>query len=367
MKRRILGGTGMSVSEFALGAMMFGAMGNTDHDESVRMIHTALDAGHQLRRHRGRLLRGESEEIVGRALQGPPRRRRARDEVRDAHGPDANQRGGSPRWIKRAVEDSLRRLGTDYIDLYQMHRPDYATDIGETLAALSDLVRAGKVRAIGSSTFPAELIVEAQWAAERGGHHRFRTEQPRYSILTRTIEGSVLPTAQRYGMGVLTYGPLSQRLAVRAGGPDAAATARTARAAGVRPGRPGQPGQAGGRPAAHQARRRAGLPLTHLATAFVRSHPAVTSVLIGPRTPEQLDDLLAGADVELSEDVLDRIDEIVPPGTEINPADNYLAAHPALADKRCAAADRPGRCGPVSRGPGSSRPRPGRRPRRPRR
>ena len=168
-------------------------------------------------------------------------------------GPDDNQRGGSPRWIKRAVEDSLRRLGTSYIDLYQMHRPDYGTDIGETLAALSDLVREGKVRAIGSSTFPAELIVEAQWAAERGGHHRFRSEQPRYSILTRIIEGNVLPTAQRYGMGVLTYGPLSSGwLSGRRPDPEPPGDGPP----GVRPGHPGQSGPAGSRPAADQAGRR---------------------------------------------------------------------------------------------------------------
>ena len=333
MKRRILGGTGMSVSEFALGAMMFGAMGNTDRGESVRMIHRALDAGINFVDTADVYSRGESEEIVGQALQGH------RDDVVLATkfampmGEDANQRGGSPRWIKRAVQDSLRRLGTDYIDLYQMHRPDYATDIEETLSALSDLVREGTVRFIGSSTFPAELIVEAQVAAGQGAHHRFRTEQPRSSILTRIIEGHVLPTAQRYGMGVLTYGPLSSgwlsgradptqghRVATAPQAFDLAIPANQVRQDAVR--------QLTGLAAD------AGLPLTHLATAFVRSHPAVTSVLIGPRTPGQLDDLLAGADVELSGDVLDRIDEIVPPGTEINPADNYLAAHPALSDKR---------------------------------
>jgi aryl-alcohol dehydrogenase-like predicted oxidoreductase len=333
MKRRILGGTGMSVSEFALGAMMFGAMGNTDRGESVRMIHRALDAGINFVDTADVYSRGESEEIVGQALQG-----RRGDVVLATKfampmGDDANQRGGSPRWIKRAVQDSLRRLGTDYIDLYQMHRPDYATDIEETLSALSDLVHEGTVRFIGSSTFPAELIVEAQVAAGQGAHHRFRTEQPRYSILTRIIEGHVLPTAQRYGMGVLTYGPLSSgwlsgradptqghRVATAPQAFDLAIPANQVRQDAVR--------QLTGLAAD------AGLPLTHLATAFVRSHPAVTSVLIGPRTPEQLDGLLAGADVELSGDVLDRIDEIVPPGTEINPADNYLAAHPALGDKR---------------------------------
>lgn len=333
MRRRILGGTGMSVSEFALGAMMFGARGNPDHGEAARMIHTALDAGINIIDTADVYSAGESEEIVGRALTG------RRDSVVLATkfglpmGADANQQGGSARWIKRAVEDSLRRLRTDHIDLYQMHRPDYATDISETLSALSDLVRAGKVRAIGSSTFPAELIAEAQWAADRHGHHRFLTEQPRYSMLTRTVEGAVLPTAQRHGMGVLTYGPLSSgwlsgradparghRAAAAPAAFDLAVPANQVRQEAVR------------RLTALAAE--AGIPLMHLATGFVLAHPAVTSVLIGPRTPEQLAGLLAGADVVLSGDVLDQIDEIVPPGTEINPADNYLAASPALEDKR---------------------------------
>ena len=210
MRRRNLGGTGISVSEFALGAMNFGAMGNTDHDESVRMIHTALDAGVNLVDTADVYsLGGESEVIVGKALRG------RRDDVVLATkfglpmnaGPD--QRGASPRWIRRSVEGSLDRLNTDHIDLYQLHRPDPATDIDETLAALSDLVREGKVRAIGTSSFAPEEIVEAQWAAERRGHHRFRTEQPPYSILVRGIENRVLPTAQRYGMGVLTFAPLN--------------------------------------------------------------------------------------------------------------------------------------------------------------
>ena len=333
MKRRILGGTGISVSEYALGAMMFGALGNTDHDESVRMIHTALDAGINFIDTADVYSKGESEQIVGKALKG------RRDDVVLATkfalpmGLDANHSGGSPRWIKRAVENSMRRLGTDYIDLYQMHRPDHGTDIDETLSALSDLVRSGKVRAIGSSTFSAELIVEAQWAAARGGHHRFRTEQPRYSILNRTIEGGVLPTTQRHGMGVLTYGPLSSgwlsgradptqghRVATAPQAFDLTIPANRIRLDAVRD--------------LTKLAGEAGTPLAHLALGFVLSHPAVTSVLIGPRTPEQLDDLLAGADVEPSEDVLDRIDEIVPPGTEINAADNYLAASPAIGDKR---------------------------------
>jgi aryl-alcohol dehydrogenase-like predicted oxidoreductase len=311
--------------------MMFGAMGNPDHDESAAMIHRSLDAGINFVDTADVYSRGESEEIVGKALRG------RRDEVVLATkfalpmGSDPNEAGGSPRWIKRAVDASLRRLGTDHIDLYQMHRPDWSTDLDETLGALSDLVRAGKVRAIGASTFPADLIVEAQWAAEKGGHHRFRTEQPRYSVLTRTIEGNVLPAARRHGLGVLTYGPLSSGWLSGRADPTRghrAATAPQAFDLSVPANRTRL--DAVQRLSALAAD--AGMPLAHLALAFVRSHPAVSAVLIGPRTPAQLDDLLAGADIELSADVLDRIDAIVPPGTEINPADNYLAAHPALTD-----------------------------------
>ena len=246
MERRILGGTGISVSEFTLGTMMFGAMGNPDHDESARMIHTALDAGINLVDTADVYSGGESEEIVGKALAG------RRDEVVLATkfslpmGPDANHRGGSRRWVMRAAEDSLRRLGTDHIDLYQMHRPDPHTDIDETLGALSDLVRAGKVLVIGSSLFPPQQIVEAQSTAQRGGHVRFRTEQPPYSILFRGIEAEMLPTAQRYGMGVLTFGPLSSGLAVRPGRPGQRAPGRRERGP-ARPLGPGRPGQAGRR------------------------------------------------------------------------------------------------------------------------
>ena len=196
MKRRILGGTGISVSEYALGAMMFGKIGNPDHDDSVRIIHRALDAGINFVDTADVYSVGESEEIVGKALKG------RRDDVvlaTKGHfpmGPDANHRGNSRRWLVREVENSLRRLGTDRIDLYQIHRPDPATDIDETLSALTDLVRAGKVLAVGSSTFPAEQIVQAQWVAEKRGHVRFRTEQPPYSILARGVEAAVLPTAQ---------------------------------------------------------------------------------------------------------------------------------------------------------------------------
>jgi aryl-alcohol dehydrogenase-like predicted oxidoreductase len=233
----------------------------------------------------------------------------------------------------RAVEDSLGRLGTDHIDLYQMHRPDPATDVDETLSALSDLVHAGKVRAIGSSTFPAELMVEAQWTAQRRGHERFRTEQPRYSILNRVNEAAVLPTARRYGMGVLTYGPLSSGwLSGRA---DPTRGHRSA-GAGARVFDLGLPANQAKLDVVRQLSElasEAGLTLPHLATAFVLAHPAVTAVLLGPRTMEQLESSLAGVGTVLDADLLDRIDAIVAPGTELNPLDNYYT-NPDLADPR---------------------------------
>jgi aryl-alcohol dehydrogenase-like predicted oxidoreductase len=211
MRYRILGRTGIKVSPYALGAMMLGAsIGNPDHDDSIRIIHKALDAGVNFIDTADRYSQGESEEVVGKALKG------RRDDVVLATkfwgpmGDDPNQQGGSRRWIMTAVENSLRRLQTDHIDLYQIHRPDPNTDIEETLSALSDLIHSGKVRAIGSSTMPASDMVEAQWVAERRGLERFRTEQPTYSILNRGIEAEVLPVAQRYGMGTLVWSPLAK-------------------------------------------------------------------------------------------------------------------------------------------------------------
>jgi aryl-alcohol dehydrogenase-like predicted oxidoreductase len=332
VKRRILGGTGISVSEYALGAMMFGAWGNPDHDDSVRIIHAALDAGINFVDTADIYSSGESEEIVGKALKGGSRRDGVvlATKFHNRMGEDPNTGGNSRRWIVRAVEDSLRRLGTDYLDLYQVHRPDPDTDIDETLGALTDLVRSGKVRAIGSSTFPADLIVEAQWASERRGHARFRTEQPPYSILARGIEADVLPAAQRYGMGVLTWGPLSAgwlsgRDVTQGTGRSALERAKFDTTV---------PENARKLEAVAELKKLAadaGLPLTHLALAFVRAHPAVTSVIIGPRTADQLTDLLAGADAVLDDAILDRIDKIVPPGTDLNRADSYYVP-PALSD-----------------------------------
>jgi aryl-alcohol dehydrogenase-like predicted oxidoreductase len=329
---QVLGATGISVSRVALGTMMLGSYGNPDHDDAIRIIHAALDGGINFVDSADVYSAGESEEIIGKALEG------RRDDVVLATkfalpmGTDPNHAGGSRRWVTRAVEDSLRRLRTDYIDLYQMHRPDPRTDVSETLSALSDLVHAGKVRAIGSSTFPAELIVEAQWAAERGGYQRFRTEQPRYSILSRTIEAAVLPTAQRYRMGVLTYGPLSSGWLSGRADP---ASGHRASGGGARDFDLSVPANRAKLAAVEQLTKLAadtGIPLAHLATAFVLAHPAVTSVLTGPRTMAHLQAALAGAETRLDADVLDKIDEVVAPGAEVNPADNYITI-PALADK----------------------------------
>jgi aryl-alcohol dehydrogenase-like predicted oxidoreductase len=326
MQYRTLGRTGIRVSPYALGTMMFGRLGNPDHDDAVRMIHTALDAGINVIDTADVYSDGESEEIVGKALRG------RRDDVVLATkfgrpmGPDGNEQGASRRWITTAVEHSLRRLGTDHIDLYQVHRPDPATDIEETLSALSDLVRSGKVRAIGSSAMPASDIVEAQWVAERRGLQRFRTEQPTYSILNRGIEAEVLPVAQRYGMGTLVWSPLAKGML----------TGR------IRRGQDTDLRRAGIFTSFADQRRidvveqlvplaeDAGLPMTHLAMAFAIAHPGVSSAIIGPRTREQLDDLLAAVDVRLSDDLLDRIDEIVAPGTDVGAPDQSAHVPPAL-------------------------------------
>lgn len=324
MKYRPLGRTGIQVSPFALGAMMFSSFGNGDQGDVDRMMARALDAGINLVDTADAY--GDSEEMVGRALKG------RRDDVVLASkfgrpiGDDVNHRGASRRWIMTAVENSLRRLQTDHLDLYQLHRPDPGTDVEETLSALTDLVRSGKVRAIGSSDMPASEMVEAQWTAERRGLERFRTEQPHYSLLDRTVEREVLPVAQRYGMGTVIWSPLASGMLtgrVRRG--QESDLRRTRMFAALRDERRIDAVERF-LPLAEEA----GLPLTHLALAFVIAHPGVTAALIGPRTMEQLDDLLAAADVRLTDDLLDRIDEIVPPGTGVGRMDQEYATPPIL-------------------------------------
>lgn len=325
MQYRTLGRTGIEVSAYALGAMMLGArsVGNPDHDDSIRIVHAALDAGINLVDTAD--VYDDSEIVVGKALRG------RRDQVVLATkfgrptGAPPNSGGTSRRWITTAVENSLRRLQTDYLDLYQIHRLDPSTDVEETLSALSDLVRSGKVRAIGSSTTPASDIIDAQWIAERRGLQRMRAEQPPYSILNRGIEADVLPLAQRFGLGVVVWGPLGQGML----------TGR------VRKGRQTDSRRAGLMKAFSDERRldavealvslagESGLAMPHMAMAFAITHPGVTSALLGPRTMAQLDDLLAGVDVTLSDDVLDRIDAIVPPGTDVSPLDQAYVP-PAL-------------------------------------
>jgi aryl-alcohol dehydrogenase-like predicted oxidoreductase len=316
MQYRPLGRTGIKVSPYALGTLMFASsIGNADQQDSVRVIHKALDAGINFVDTADAY--GDSEEIVGKALKGRRDQVVLATKVGRPTGDDPNQQGASRRWIMKAVENSLRRLQTDHIDLYQIHRPDPDTGIEETLSALTDLIRSGKVRAIGSSAMPASDIVTAQWAAERRGLERFHTEQPAYSILSRGIEREVLPVAQRHGMGTLVWGPLGQGLLtgrVRKGGPN-----DLRRAGLTRHLRDERRIDVVERliPLAAEA----GLPMTHLAMAFTIAHPGVTSALMGPRTMSHLDDLLAGLHVTLSDDVLDAIDAIVPPGTDVGSLD----------------------------------------------
>jgi aryl-alcohol dehydrogenase-like predicted oxidoreductase len=334
MNHRSLGRTGMQVTPLCLGAMMFGDWGNKDHDESVRIIHRALDAGINFIDTADVYSRGESEEIVAKALAGGRRDNVIlATKVHGTMGDDVNQYGNSRRWIMREVEDSLRRLKTDWIDLYQIHRPEPDTDIDETLGALTDLVRSGKVRAIGSSTFPPSQIVEAQWVAERRGRERFMCEQPPYSMLVRGVEAEVLPVCASYGMGVITWSPLAGGwLSGRwRKGQETPTSSRAERL----PHRfdmsiPGNQRKLEATEQLAVLAEQAGMSLIELAIAFVIRHPAVTSAIIGPRTIQQLESQLTAADVELADDVLDRIDEIVAPGTNLNPADTGLQ-NPALA------------------------------------
>jgi aryl-alcohol dehydrogenase-like predicted oxidoreductase len=338
VRYRTLGRTGIEVSTLCLGAMMFGAWGNPDEKECHRMLHTALEAGVNFVDTADVYAFGESEEFLGRALAG------RRDSVvlatkghnaMPGDGRDRNRRGNSRVWLTRAVEASLRRLGTDYIDLYQVHRPDPNTDIDETLGVLGDLMRQGKIRAIGTSSFPAEDLVEAQWVASDRHRERFTTEQLSYSALARHGEAAVLPTAQRHGLGVLVWSPLNGGWLTgkyRAGQEPAAdsralrekdhfdfadASMRQRKLAAVE------------RIAAIADG--AGLSMIHLALAFVLSHPAVTSAIMGPRTEAQLLDQLGAADVELPTEALDAIDEVVAPGELINPTDVGYTP-PALAE-----------------------------------
>jgi aryl-alcohol dehydrogenase-like predicted oxidoreductase len=326
MEGRNLGSTGVTVSPLCLGAMMFGAWGNTDHEDSIRIIHRALDAGINFIDTADVYSRGESEEIVGEALAGGRRDSVVlATKVHGRMGDDPNEYGNSRRWIVREVENSLRRLKTDWIDLYQIHRPEPDTDIDETLGALSDLVRDGKVRMVGSSTFPAHMIVEAQWVARRRSRERFVCEQPPYSLLTRGIEADVLPVCLEHGMGVIPWSPLAGGWlsGKYTQGGDSPASSRRSQMVPQRfdMSLPGNQRKLEAVSALAQLAEEAGMSLIEMALAFVINHPAVTAAIIGPRTMEHLESQLGATEKRLSPEILDRIDEIVAPGVNVNPGD----------------------------------------------
>ncbi|MBT2595987.1 aldo/keto reductase [Arthrobacter sp. ISL-72] len=337
MEYRSLGRTGVKVSPLCLGGMMFGPWGNDDRADATRIIQGALDAGINFIDTADVYSGGVSEEIVGQALVG------RRDDVFLAtkffmpmNEDDPNQRGGSRRWIMRAVEDSLRRLNTDYIDLYQVHRPGPDTDVEETLGALTDLVRQGKVRYIGSSSYSGSQIVEAQWASRERNLERFVSEQPPYSILVRGIEEDVLPAVKRHGMGTLTYSPLGGGWLSGRWRKDAAAAPTSSARPSARfdMAKPANQRKLDIVEELAQLAEQSGLTLIDLAIAFVINHPGVTSAIVGPRTMEQLESYLPAADITLSSDVLDRIDKIVTPGVTVNPDDNSYGTHELTAHAR---------------------------------
>jgi aryl-alcohol dehydrogenase-like predicted oxidoreductase len=325
MQYRTLGRTGVKISPLCLGAMMFGEWGNPDHNDSIRIIHRALDAGINFIDTADVYSHGESEEIVGKALvDGRRGDVILATKVHASMGDDPNHKGNSRRWIIREVESSLRRLKTDWIDLYQIHRPSPDTDVEETLGAVSDLVTQGKVRYIGSSTFPASHIVEAQWTARERRLTRFVCEQPPYSMLVRAVEADVLPTCQRHGMGVISWSPLAGGWL--SGKWRTGAETPTSSRAKLLPARydlslPVNQRKLEAADALGALADEAGTSLVYLALAFVINHPAVTAAIIGPRTMEQLDSQLGAVDLKLEDAILDRIDEIVAPGINIDPAD----------------------------------------------
>ncbi|MFC3453920.1 aldo/keto reductase [Amycolatopsis speibonae] len=333
MQYRTLGRTGVQVSTLALGAMNFGAIGRTTQDEATAIVDAALEGGINVIDTADRYSDGESEKMVGKAIAG-----RREDLVLATKavlpmGDERNHQGASRRWLVTELDNSLRRLGVDHVDLYQVHRWDPKTGDEETLSALTDLQRAGKIRYFGSSTFPAYRIVQAQWAAREHHLSRYVTEQPGYSILQRGIETQVLPVTEEYGMGVLAWSPLASGWlsgAVREG-----REIKTNRSA-VLPQRfdltrPVNQARLEAVERLVKVADQAGLSLIQLALGFVVAHPGVTSAIIGPRTLAHLESQLAAADTVLSADVLDAIDEIVAPGTDLAPEEKNDTP-PALLD-----------------------------------
>ncbi|HMH58196.1 MAG TPA: aldo/keto reductase [Galbitalea sp.] len=333
MQYRTLGRTGVQVSTLSLGTMNFGHLGNTIQDDATAIVDAALEAGINLVDTADRYSEGQSEEFVGKAIAG------RRDDIVLATkfwspmGTDPNHRGASRRWIITELENSLRRLGVDYVDLYQVHRWDPTASDEETLAALTDLQRAGKIRYFGSSTFPAYRIVQAQWAAQAGHLGRYISEQPSYSILQRGIEAHILPTTEEYGMGVLAWSPLASGWlsgAVREGRQISTnRSEKTPQRFDLS--RPQNRARMDAVEKLAAVADDAGLTLIQLAIGFVTAHPGVTSAIIGPRTLEHLRSQLAAADIVLSAEILDAIDAIVAPGTDLAP-DEKIDTPPSLLD-----------------------------------
>ena len=329
MEYRSLGATGVRVSIYSLGTANFGPWGNEDEQECARIVHEAIDGGLNLIDTADVYGNGVSEEILGRALRG------RRDEVilatkfHNPMGPGLNDRGNSRLWVMRAVEGSLRRLQTDRIDLYQAHRPDPSVRMEETLSVLTDLVRQGKVRYIGSSTFPAVSLAEWSWAGRRRGLERLASEQQPYSIFARHGENDVFPVARSQDLGILAWSPLAGGWLTGKYRPGEEMPAGSRGRRGLMPfmvprfdlSLPGNQRKLELVERLEQVARTSGIALAHLALAFAVEHPAVTSAILGPRTLGQLRELLAGSDIRLDPAALDAIDEIVPPGTTLNPAD----------------------------------------------
>jgi aryl-alcohol dehydrogenase-like predicted oxidoreductase len=333
MQYRTLGRTGVQVSTLALGAMNFGANGRTTQDDATAIVDAALGAGINLIDTADRYGDGESEEMVGRAIAGRREHVVLATKAYSPMGEDPNQRGASRRWLVTELDNSLRRLDVDHVDLYQIHRWDPTTSDEETLSALTDLQRAGKIRYFGTSTYPAHRIVEAQWAARENHLGRYVTEQPGYSVLQRAVERDVLPVTEQYGLGVLVWSPLAGGWlsgAVRAG------RELTTNRSAMMPQRfdPAVPANRAKMDAVEQLAKvadQAGLTLIQLALGFATAHPGVTSAIIGPRTPDHLTSQLAAADTVLTADVLDAIDAIVAPGIDLAPDEKYDTP-PALLD-----------------------------------
>jgi aryl-alcohol dehydrogenase-like predicted oxidoreductase len=318
MEYRTLGRTGVKVAPLGLGTDNFA--NPTPEAESIEIINRALDAGINLIDTSNSYVKGESERIIGRALAAHGRRQQVIIATK-AHypvGPGPNDRGNSRLHLMRACEDSLRRLGTDYIDLYQLHRPSFDIPIDETLSALTDLVRQGKVRYIGSSTAPAWKVMEALMVSELKGYVRFVSEQPPYNLLDRRIENELVPMCRAYGLGILPWTPLAMGvLAGRyADAEDYPSGSRASLRGGIYAERVTARGIEVGNQFVALAKER-GISPAQLAVLWAKDQPGITAPLIGPRTLEQLEQFLPVMDMELDEEIRLACDELVPPGSVV--------------------------------------------------